>query len=78
MKVRNAANHGCGGDKVVAICNQFLQQLGILGIAFDEGVSRIGVVRFFRPSVFAEVVEADYLVPGVEQLFDQISTDKTG
>src|SRR5437016_8546732 len=78
MKVRNAANHGCCSNEVIAFGYQFLQQSGILGIALDEGVMRMAVIGFLRPAIFAEIIQANNFMSGFQQLFNEIAANKPG
>ena len=78
VKVADAANHGGGGDKVIAVGKQVLQQVNVLAVGFDELVMRVVVVGLFHPSVLAEVVEAYDFITGLQKFFDQITADKTG
>ncbi len=50
----------------------------VLGVALDEAVARMVVVRLGQPAVLAEVVEADDLVAGLEQLGDEVAVDEPG
>ena len=54
------------------------QQRGVLGVALDEAVARVVVVRLGQPAVLREVVETDDLVAGLEQLRDEIAVDEPG
>ena len=77
MEVRDAADHGCPRDHVVAVHGQLRQQLRVLGIALDQPEARIVVMAAAHRAVLAEVVHADDLVPGLQQLCDQVSADET-
>ena len=51
---------------------------GVLGVALDEPVARMVVVRLREPAVLREVVEPDDLVAGLEQLRDEVAVDEPG
>ena len=57
---------------------ELAQERGVLGVALDEPIARMVVVRLGQPAVLGEVVEADDLVPGLEQLGDEIAVDEPG
>jgi hypothetical protein len=77
LKVADTADHRSGSYKVIAIRHQFLQQLGILRVTFNQLVASIRRVGFVSTTILAKVVQSNYLMPGIEQLLDQIATDKT-
>jgi hypothetical protein len=63
---------------VVAVGGQLDHELGILGVAFDEAIARMAVEAAADRSVLAEVVDADDLVAGLQQLADEVAADKPG
>jgi hypothetical protein len=76
VEVRDAADHGRAGHDVVALGGQLDHQLGILRVALDQPVARMRVVAAPHGPVFAEVVQADDLVPGLEQVGDEVAADE--
>src|SRR5262249_5234669 len=48
----------------------------VLGIALDKAVVRVGQGVLAEGAVLGEVVQADDVVPGVKQFFDEIAADE--
>ena len=65
-------------DALVDIGCQFRHEPDVLGVAFDEAVAGMVVIRLRQAAVLAEVVEPDHLVPGLEELRDEIAVDEPG
>jgi hypothetical protein len=63
---------------VVAVGGVLGQQLGVLGVTFDQAIARVGVEAALDRPVLAVVVDPDDLVPGAEQVGDEISANKPG
>ena len=78
VEVADAADHRRGRDDLVDIGRQLGHQRDVLGVALDEPVARMVVVRLGQAAVLAEVVEPDDLVAGVEQLVDEVAVDEPG
>jgi hypothetical protein len=78
VEVGDPADHRRARDHVVAVHGQLGEQLGVLGVTLDEPVAGVVVVTAPDGSVFAEVVDADDFVPGLQQLRDQVATDEPG
>ena len=69
MEVADPADHRGGGDDLVAVGGELAQQGDILRVALDEAVARMRRRSSSRGrAVLAEVVDADDLVAGLEQL----------
>ena len=62
---------------MIAVGDQVAQQLGILPIALREMIVGMTVIALGNRTVFAEIVDADHLVTGLQQLLDQIAADTT-
>jgi hypothetical protein len=78
VEIADPADHRRRGDDLVAIRRQFTEELGVLGVALDEPVARVVVVGLRQPAVLREVVDADDLVAGLEQLRDEVAADEPG
>src|SRR5439155_10064654 len=78
MKVTDSTDHGCPGQDLVAFESEPGQKRDVLGVTLDQPVSGMAVVAFAQGTVLAEVVDADDLVPGSQQLFDQVAADEAG
>src|SRR5205085_10178204 len=68
--------HGRARADVVGVGGKLGQQVGVLGVAFHEPVARVVVVAAPHGPVLAVIVEADDLVPGLEQLGDEVTADE--
>ena len=78
VEVADPADHRGGRDDLVAVRRELAHQLRVLGVALDEPVARMVVVRLGQPAVLAEVVEPDDVVAGLEELRDEIAVDEPG
>ena len=78
VEVADAADHRRGSDDLVAVGGELAHERGVLGVALDEAVARMVVVGLRQAAVLAEVVEADDLVAGLEQLRDEVAVDEPG
>ena len=78
MEVADPADHRGGGDDLVAVGGQFGQQRHVLGVALDEPIARVVVVRLREPPVFREVVEPDDVMPRIQKLGNEIAVDEPG
>ena len=78
VEVADPADHRGGRDDLVAVGDELAHERGVLGVALDEPVARMVVVRLREPAVLAEVVEPDDLVAGLEQLRDEVAVDEPG
>src|SRR5215467_6055635 len=77
VKVGDPADHRRAGDDVVDARGKVGQEGGVLGVAFDQPVVRMAVVRAPHRPVLAEVVDAYDLVAGLEQLGDEVAADES-
>ena len=78
VEVADPADHRRGRDDLVAVGGELVEERRVLGVALDEPVARVVVVRLGQPAVLAEVVEPDDLVAGLEQLRDEVAVDEPG
>ncbi len=78
VEVADAADHRRRGDDLVAVGRERPQQPGVLRVALHEPVAGMVVVRTDERPVLAEVVDADDVVAGLEQLGDEIAVDEAG
>jgi hypothetical protein len=74
----DTADDGRAGDKLVAVGEQVAEQADVLGVALD--LAEVGVVTEgpLDGAVLGEVVEADDLMSGPQQILDQIARDEPG
>ena len=70
MEVADAADHRRGSDDLIAVRGQVAHEGFVLRVALDERVARVAIVALCRLAVLAEVVDADYFVAGLEQLWN--------
>jgi hypothetical protein len=63
---------------VIAAHRQLGQQLDVLGVALNQLVAGIAVVRAFDRPVLAVVVDPDDLIAGLEKLRDEVSANESG
>ena len=56
----------------------FAQQADILGIAVHKAVSGVSTGCLLDRSILGEIVEPHDLMAGLEELFDDVSTDEPG
>ena len=78
VEVADAADHRRGGHDLVAVGRQLGEQRDVLGVALDEPIARVLVVRLRQPAVLAEVVEPDDVMAGLEQLGHEVAVDEPG
>ena len=78
VEVADPADHRRGRHDLVAVGGQLAHERNVLGIALHEAIARMVVVRLGQRAVLAEIVEADDLVAGLEQLRDEIAIDEPG
>ena len=63
---------------MVGVGGKLGQKFGVLGVAFHEPVARVAVIAAPHGPVLAVVVDAYDLVPGLEQLGDEVPADEAG
>jgi hypothetical protein len=78
VEVGDAADHGGTGDDLIAVGRQFRHQRHVLAVAEHEAVIGVAVMGFGDRAVFAEIVDADDMVPVLEQLGDDITRNEAG
>ena len=78
VEVADPADHRRGRHDLIAIRRQVGEQGDVLGVALDEAVAGVLVVRLRQPAVLREVVEADDVVARLEQLGHEIAVDEPG
>ena len=78
VEVADPADHRRRRNDLVAVGRQLGQQRHVLGVALDEAVARVVVVRLGQPAVLREVVEPDDVVARLEQLGHEIAIDEPG
>ena len=78
MEVRDAADHGCTGNEVVAVDQEIRQEIDIPSITFDEAVPGMVVIRPADRAVLGIVVDADHVMATIQQLLDHVATDESG
>src|SRR5436305_11339372 len=78
VEVADSANHRRGRDDLVGIRCELGHELDVLDVALDEPIPRVVVVRLRQRAVLTEVVDANDLVPGLEQLRDEVAVDEPG
>ncbi len=78
VEVGDAADHRRARDQLIAVRGQLGQQLRVFRVALDELVAGVVVEAALDRAVFAEVVNADDLVPGLQEVGDEISADEPG
>ena len=78
MEIRDAADHGRAGHEMVAIPQQPLEALDVLGVAAHEPIAGRLIARVGQLAVFGEVVQADDLVARLKQLLDEVSPNEPG
>src|SRR5882762_2650518 len=76
VEIGDAADHCCPGDELVAVRGQVGHQFRVFGVALNEVVARVLVEAAFDRAVFAEVVNSDNVVAGVQEIGDEISADE--
>jgi hypothetical protein len=64
VEVGDAADHRRACDNLVAVHRQLRQELGVLGIALDQPVTRVRVIAVLERPVLAVVVDAHDLMTG--------------
>ena len=62
MEVADATDHGRRRHDLIAVRCQPAQKIDILGVALDELVARVIVVRLGETAVLAEIVQPHDLV----------------
>ena len=77
MEVADPADHGSARHDLVDVRSKLSQERAILGVAFHEPIGGMIFVASRERAVLAEIVEADDLMPGLEELRDQIPGDET-
>ena len=78
VEVADPADHRRSRHDLIAVRGELRQQRDVLGIALDEPVARVTVVRLGQPTVLREVIEPDDVVPGLQQLGDEVAVDESG
>ena len=76
MEVGNPPDHCSHGDEVIAVGQQFLEQLDVLGVPLRQPIVRMGVVALLDGSVLAEVVQADHFIAVCEEVLDKVAGDE--
>src|SRR5450759_6033303 len=66
------------GDDLVAVGSELTEQCHDLGGAADETLARVAVVALGERAVLAEVVDADHVMTGLEELRDKVPADEPG
>jgi hypothetical protein len=78
VEIGDAADHRRPSDELVAVGGELGQQLRVLGVALDKSVARVSVEAALDRSVLAEVVDADDLVAGPQEVGYEVSADEPG
>jgi hypothetical protein len=78
VEVADPADHRRRGDDLVAVGSELTEQCHVLGVAADEAVARVAVVALGERAVLAEVVDADHVMTGLEELRDKVPADEPG
>ena len=78
MEIADAADARRPRDDLIHVAHQFTEQACILGVALNEAVRRMLQRLLMNRAVFGEIIEADDLMTGVEQLFHEIAADEAG
>jgi hypothetical protein len=63
---------------MVAVGRQVDHQLRVFGVALDKAIAGMAVEAAADRSVLAEVVDADDLMTGLQQLGNEIAADEAG
>jgi hypothetical protein len=77
VEVGDAADHRSTRDEVIALGQQLRYQSDVPGVALDEPVMGVIVVRLLDLPVLGEVVEAYHRVATFQQFFDDVPADET-
>ena len=78
VEVADAANHRSGRHDLIAVGGKLREERHVLGVALNEPVARVVVIRLGQAPVLAEVVHADDVVARSQQLGDEVAIDEPG
>jgi len=78
MKVSDAADHRGPGDEVIAAVEQPADEFHVFGVTPHEAVSRMVAAGGPQLAIFGEIVEADDVPAGVQELADDVAADEPG
>ena len=78
VEIGDSADHRGAGNDLVALGRELGQQLRVFGVALDQPVAGVVVEAARDRAVLAEVVDADDLVAGQQQVGDKIAADEAG
>src|SRR4051794_27511980 len=77
MKIADAADARGPGHYLLDVPQQLAQQAAVLGIALNKTVGGMAQRRLPQGPVLGEVIQADYFMSGLEQVFNQVAANES-